>query len=590
MKCTQCGSENGGNARFCRGCGNTLEKIEPVAIGNFVQCSKCGHANEAGKNFCAKCGESLVGAAPAPVAPVMSHSSVTPGPMNSPAAPLRPANAAIQSLPSADGMNKWVVGGMIAAILLAAAGGGGYWHYQKQKAEKALTRSQVVTPHAIANPTMAVLAMIAAAKRGNNAEILSAKVALDSLPKPGRGDRKSAREKNTLGLDALKINNYESAITHFSEGVAADPSDVEVKNNLGYALMIAGRLDDAKKTLIESLALDSARGAAWANLGQTLAKQGDEDSAVAAFVNTFVFSRAQIKTVEFLAKLSQSDPNQKVKSAAAKALETPLIKATDTSPRPAQTASSNLPNLEARYKQNPAYKSAVLAIFQGAQRTPWIEQYGYGGWGNDGKAATIDGANYEFYNTCKPKDCGDKQFFVLFAPRGRQAWAIIAEDGNIGFYGNPQGAVGEYLKTEARNALARGAGPIPATLSAQASATSPPSGAEPRTTFDRNTAINPDSRVPNLPRRPYVFTNPLNPVGQPPHVGDCRAIAYSTGAKDYEGYVNWCLNWWDAHPNSQCIGTSLPCGNACFSPFLGQSCENNKLIACTPDGRSRLRC
>jgi Flp pilus assembly protein TadD len=355
MQCLKCDSENSANAKFCRGCGKKLEGTGQVTTGGLVECPKCGHANEPGKKFCPKCGASQVVAAPTPAAPAPSHPPATPrpmasapassplamwGPVNSPAtAPLQPDNAATHSPPAQQRMNKAVVGVVIVAVLLATAGGGGYWYYQKQEAEKANVSSQTVNPQSATNPTMTVLAMIGAAKSGNNAAILSAKVALDSFPKPGRGDRKLAREKNKLGLDALKVNMYESAITRLNEGVAADPSDVEVKNNLGYALMMAGRLDDAKRTLIESLALDSARAAAWANLGQTLAMQGDEDSAVAAFVNTFIFSRAQNKTVEFLTNLSQSDSNQRVKSAAAKALETPLIKATDTSPRTAPASS-----------------------------------------------------------------------------------------------------------------------------------------------------------------------------------------------------------------------------------------------------------
>jgi len=224
-------------------------------------------------------------------------------------------------------LNKAVWGGVITAVLLGTVGGGGYWYYQETRVRaEAQAKLAAPAPQVPTNPTMAVLAMIVAAKSGDNAAILSAKVTLDSFPKPDRGDRKLARENNKLGLDALRQNSYETAITRFGEGVVADSSDVEVKNNLGYALMMAGRSDDAKKTLIESLALDSARGAAWANLGQTLAKQGDEDSAVAAFVNTFIFSRAQNKTIEFLTNLSQSDPDQRVKSAAAKALEAPLIK------------------------------------------------------------------------------------------------------------------------------------------------------------------------------------------------------------------------------------------------------------------------
>jgi Flp pilus assembly protein TadD len=222
-------------------------------------------------------------------------------------------------------MNKAVVAGVIAVVLLVTAGGG-YWYYQKHEAEKAGALSHTVTQQSVTNPTMAVLAMLDAAKSENNAAILSAKVTLDSFPKPNRGDRKLARERNKLGLDALRANNYDFAISLLNEGVAADPSDVELKNNLGYALLMAVRLDDAKKALIESLVLDSARGAAWANLGQTLAKQGDEASAVAAFVNTFIFSRAQNKTIEYFTNLSQSDPDPRVKSAAAKFLETPLIK------------------------------------------------------------------------------------------------------------------------------------------------------------------------------------------------------------------------------------------------------------------------
>jgi len=220
-----------------------------------------------------------------------------------------------------------------ALVLLSAGGVAGYWYHQKQGAGKTVAISETVAPQPVTNPTIAVLAMLTAAKSRNNAAILSAKVTLDSFPKPDRGDRKLAREKNKLGLDALKVNILESAIARFNEGVAADLSDVEVRNNLGYAFMLAGRLDDAKKTLIESVTLDSGRAAAWANLGQTLAKQGDEDSSIAAFVNTFIFSRAQHKTIEFLTNLSQSDPDPRVKNAAAKALEVPPIKTLRDVPR-----------------------------------------------------------------------------------------------------------------------------------------------------------------------------------------------------------------------------------------------------------------
>jgi hypothetical protein len=178
----------------------------------------------------------------------------------------------------------------------------------------------------IASTSEAVMAMVAASRVGNNADILSAKIKLDSFPRPDRGDRKIAREKNTQGLALLKANTFGAAIERFSEGAKFDPSDVELVNNLGYAMVMAGRLPEARKTLVDAIALDSSRAAAWANLAQAFAKGGEEESAVATFLITFTFSKSQLKTVEFLKGLADGDPDPKVKAAAAKALDAPLIR------------------------------------------------------------------------------------------------------------------------------------------------------------------------------------------------------------------------------------------------------------------------
>jgi len=228
-------------------------------------------------------------------------------------------------------------------------------------------RQQVVT-----NPSGAVLAMIVASKNGDTTALFSAKQKIDLFPKPTRGDRKLARDKNRLGLDAVKRDDYENAIARFNEGVTADPSDVELKNNLGYALMMAGRLDDARRALFESVVLDPGRAAAWANLGQTLAQQGDEDSAVAAFVNTFIFSRAQNKTIDYLTNLSQSNPSPRVKSAAAKALNLPVMKLSDaasttSSQEIKQTRAPNWPacvpaSVVDEYKRLPNEKAFAVVL------------------------------------------------------------------------------------------------------------------------------------------------------------------------------------------------------------------------------------
>lgn len=116
MQCLKCGSENSATAKFCRGCGNKLEGIEPVSTDSLIQCSNCGHANASGTKFCPKCGAPVVVGAPIPTASV---------PANSPAVPL-PNHAAVALTPVKRGYNKMVVGIAIAVVLVGAVGGGVY--------------------------------------------------------------------------------------------------------------------------------------------------------------------------------------------------------------------------------------------------------------------------------------------------------------------------------------------------------------------------------------------------------------------------------------------------------------------------------
>lgn len=67
MKCLACGSDNKENAKFCRGCGSSLNTPEPVAAVTTVPCLSCGQANVPGKKFCSKCGASMAVQAPLPV-------------------------------------------------------------------------------------------------------------------------------------------------------------------------------------------------------------------------------------------------------------------------------------------------------------------------------------------------------------------------------------------------------------------------------------------------------------------------------------------------------------------------------------------
>ena len=49
MKCAKCQSENREGAKFCKGCGNTLE----------LACPSCGCPYKPGARFCDECGHDL---------------------------------------------------------------------------------------------------------------------------------------------------------------------------------------------------------------------------------------------------------------------------------------------------------------------------------------------------------------------------------------------------------------------------------------------------------------------------------------------------------------------------------------------------
>src|SRR5215210_144070 len=68
MVCASCGTENPAGARFCMGCGATLER----------RCPNCGTPAPAEARFCMACGYSLSGGAPAPAATPSGAGSVLP--------------------------------------------------------------------------------------------------------------------------------------------------------------------------------------------------------------------------------------------------------------------------------------------------------------------------------------------------------------------------------------------------------------------------------------------------------------------------------------------------------------------------------
>lgn len=74
ITCTNCGTNNRDDAKFCKGCGQSLLCSETAtqdleAAGFF--CSACGHGNRAEARFCVDCGAQLGLAAPLPPSPLV---------------------------------------------------------------------------------------------------------------------------------------------------------------------------------------------------------------------------------------------------------------------------------------------------------------------------------------------------------------------------------------------------------------------------------------------------------------------------------------------------------------------------------------
>jgi Flp pilus assembly protein TadD len=163
----------------------------------------------------------------------------------------------------------------------------------------------------------------------HEADIAAAKRRLEALTlkrqsDPGR--RKQARDTNGKGLEYIRAGQWSEAVQAFQAAYTADPTDIEIINNLGYAHLRHGNAPAAEPVLLRALIFAPGRSSAWANLGETYAKQGNLQAAVACFANAYRFSGNQDTTRTFLQTLSE-DQDDKVRTAARQALQLQLVQA-----------------------------------------------------------------------------------------------------------------------------------------------------------------------------------------------------------------------------------------------------------------------
>ena len=93
--------------------------------------------------------------------------------------------------------------------------------------------------------------------------------------------REAALDSYNLGTEALEKEDYDLAITCFTEAIRLDPRMAEAYNNRAYAYSEKGDYDQAIADLTEAIRLDPNLAAAYDNRGRAYGDKGEFDKAIA---------------------------------------------------------------------------------------------------------------------------------------------------------------------------------------------------------------------------------------------------------------------------------------------------------------------
>lgn len=250
-----------------------------------------------------------------------------------------------------------------------------------------------------------VTEMLEASIKGEEPKALELKAQIESLEKPERGDRKTARLLNETALKQLAASNYSEAITSLEQAQNADGSDVEVLNNLGFALMKSNLHERAIVVFQQAILSAPSRSAAWFNYGQSLAAIGKPDQAAGALGLAFHFSLNREKTKEVLSKLASNTDSVVLAAAATKALQNegikPILGSASSEPIPSiSEAKPAEPSNSAAPEQKPAAEGR-----ENSNITPSVEQ----------KSQPLQQEPSASNNSTKDKDVYAFAFLILLA-------------------------------------------------------------------------------------------------------------------------------------------------------------------------------
>ena len=137
----------------------------------------------------------------------------------------------------------------------------------------------------------------------------------ERLRPPKQGNRKTARAANDRGITHLQGGRITDAINAFIEAYRANPADIEIVNNLGYAYLLNNDPSSAENYLLIALTMRWDRSSAWGNLGQAYVKKGQMADAVASFSNAYRFSRDINQTHNYFLGMMQKENDANLKLA-----------------------------------------------------------------------------------------------------------------------------------------------------------------------------------------------------------------------------------------------------------------------------------
>jgi tetratricopeptide (TPR) repeat protein len=164
--------------------------------------------------------------------------------------------------------------------------------------------------------------MLGQAAKNDEAGLNATRQQLESVAKPAHQNVKEARALNQQGLDALKRNDYQAAAAAFQQAQIADPADVEVAGNLGYANLKLGQFKRAEHQLVYAISLAPGRSSSWFNLGQAYGALNQVEKATGAFATAYRFSQNPPKTLEFMRQaLTAPENNDTTRAAMKRALD-----------------------------------------------------------------------------------------------------------------------------------------------------------------------------------------------------------------------------------------------------------------------------